>query len=223
MLARWSGAHTTRGGSPLRDYEILYIVRPDLEEDEVNQAVERVNALIANVGGTPSKTDVWGKRRLAYEVDHLREGYYVLTDFQVEPERVPELESTLKISDTVFRHLIVRKPAKAAAAAPAEAKAPAADGEAPAAPAAETPAAQAAEGAPAAEAPAAEAAEEPPAEEAPAAPEAEEAEEAEEPEEDEEEDEDEDEDEDDDDDDDEDDEDDDESDEDDDDEKEGES
>jgi small subunit ribosomal protein S6 len=103
----------------LRDYEILYIVRPELDEDQLNQAVERVNALIANVGGEHVKTDQWGKRRLAYEVDRLREGYYVLTDFRVEPERVPEMESTLKISDTVFRHLIVRKPAKAAAPAPA--------------------------------------------------------------------------------------------------------
>lgn len=117
---------------PLRDYEILYIVRPELDDDQLNQAVERVNALIANVGGEHVKTDVWGKRRLAYEVDRLREGYYVLTDFKVEPERVPEMESTLKISDTVFRHLIVRKPAKAAAAAPAAA--PPAAASAPAAP-----------------------------------------------------------------------------------------
>lgn len=133
---------------PLRDYEILYIVRPELDDDQLNQAVERVNALIANVGGEHVKTDVWGKRRLAYEVDRLREGYYVLTDFKVEPERVPEMESTLKISDTVFRHLIVRKPAKAAAAAPAAA--PPAAASAPAAPdAPDAPAAPEAPAAPA--------------------------------------------------------------------------
>ena len=122
----------------MRDYEILYIVRPDLDEDQVNQAVERVNALIANVGGAAARTDVWGKRRLAYEVDHLREGYYVLTDFQIEPERVPELESTLRISDTVFRHLIVRKPAQAAATV-----APPQESAAAEAPAAEAPAGEA--------------------------------------------------------------------------------
>lgn len=130
----------------MRDYEILYIVRPELDEDQLNEAVERVNGLIANVGGEHVKTDVWGKRRLAYEVDRLREGYYVLTDFKVEPERVPEMESTLKISDTVFRHLIVRKPAKAGAveaAEPAAAAVPAAQAPAAAAeaPAAEAPAA----------------------------------------------------------------------------------
>jgi small subunit ribosomal protein S6 len=68
---------------------------------------------------------VWGRRRLAYEVRHLREGQYVLTDFQIDPARVPELEGTLKISDTVFRHLVVRKPEirsrrKPKAAKPAE-------------------------------------------------------------------------------------------------------
>lgn len=94
----------------LRDYEILYIVRPDLEEEQLNEAVAQVNRLIENLGGNTLKTDVWGRRRLAYEVRHLREGQYVLTDFRIEPARVPEMEATLKISDTVFRHLVVRKP-----------------------------------------------------------------------------------------------------------------
>jgi small subunit ribosomal protein S6 len=94
----------------LRDYEILYIVRPELDEDRLNEAIATVNRLIENLGGKSQKTDIWGRRRLAYEVRHLREGQYVLTDFQVEPARVPEMEATLKISETVFRHLIVRKP-----------------------------------------------------------------------------------------------------------------
>ena len=133
----------------MRDYEILYIVRPELDEEQLNLAIERVNSLIGNLGGASQKTDIWGKRRLAYEVGRLREGYYVLTDFEIEPERVPEMESTLKISDTVFRHLIVRKPEKAAATPPAASAAPAdAEVAAPAAPvespAAEPPAVEAA-------------------------------------------------------------------------------
>jgi small subunit ribosomal protein S6 len=103
----------------LRDYEILYIVRPDLDDEQVAEAVQRVNTLIANSGGNGQRTDVWGRRRLAYEVDHLREGHYVLTEFEIEPERIAEMESSLKISDTVFRHLIVRRPPKTAAAGPA--------------------------------------------------------------------------------------------------------
>jgi small subunit ribosomal protein S6 len=94
----------------LRDYEILYIVRPELDEEQLQGAIGTVDQLIQSLGGAVQKTDVWGRRRLAYEVRHLREGQYVLTDFQIDPARVPELEGALKISDTVFRHLVVRKP-----------------------------------------------------------------------------------------------------------------
>ncbi|HEY8812666.1 MAG TPA: 30S ribosomal protein S6 [Candidatus Dormibacteraeota bacterium] len=123
-----------------RDYEILYIVRPDVEETDLPDVTKRVETLIESLEGNIQNTNVWGKRRLAYEVDHLKEGHYVLTDFQIEPARVPEMEATLKISDTVFRHLIVRKPvlkpaaateAEAAAPAPLEAEAEAAAGDEP--------------------------------------------------------------------------------------------
>ncbi len=132
----------------LRDYEILFIVRPDLDEEQVGAAVKSVETLIANLGGEHQKTDVWGRRRLAYEVSHLREGQYVLTDFRLDPARVPELEATLRISETVFRHLVVRKPEKASA----KANGSAAGGSRPAAaaPAPENPAPAAAEEQPAA-------------------------------------------------------------------------
>jgi small subunit ribosomal protein S6 len=116
----------------LRDYEILFIVRPDLDDDQLSEAVQTVDSLIANLGGKTRKTDVWGRRKLAFEVKHLREGQYVLTDFELDPLRVPEMESTLKISETVFRYLIVRKPEKvlkkekqAEPATPPQAEAPA--------------------------------------------------------------------------------------------------
>jgi small subunit ribosomal protein S6 len=109
----------------LRDYEILYIVRPDLEEDKVQDVVKRVNTLIGRSGGSADQTSLWGKRKLAYEVKHQKEGSYVLQDFKIEPDRVPELESALKITEEVLRHLIVRKPEKptktSAAPPPAEA------------------------------------------------------------------------------------------------------
>jgi small subunit ribosomal protein S6 len=99
----------------LRDYEVLYIVRPDLEDDKVQDVVKRVNSLIKRSGGSSDQTSLWGKRKLAYEVKHQKEGSYVLQDFQIEPDRVPELESALKITEEVLRHLIVRKPEKAGA------------------------------------------------------------------------------------------------------------
>jgi small subunit ribosomal protein S6 len=96
----------------LRDYEVLYIVRADLEDDKVQDVVKRVNTLIERSGGTIAQTSLWGKRKLAYEVKHQKEGSYVLQDFQIGGDRVPELEAALKITEEVLRHLIVRKPDK---------------------------------------------------------------------------------------------------------------
>ncbi|HYM96874.1 MAG TPA: 30S ribosomal protein S6 [Candidatus Sulfotelmatobacter sp.] len=98
----------------MRDYEVLYIVRADLEDDKVQEAVKRVNSVIERSGGTVERTNLWGKRKLAYEVKHQKEGSYVLQDFQIPQERLPELEAALKITEEVLRHLIVRKPEKVA-------------------------------------------------------------------------------------------------------------
>ena len=100
----------------MRDYEVLYIVRADLDDEKVQDAVKRVNTLIQRSGGALERTNLWGKRKLAYEVKHQKEGSYVLQDFQLDPDRVPELEAGLKITEEVLRHLIVRKPEKAAVA-----------------------------------------------------------------------------------------------------------
>jgi small subunit ribosomal protein S6 len=96
----------------LRDYEVLYIVRADADDEKVQDAVKRVNTLIERSGGTAERTNLWGKRKLAYEVKHQNEGAYVLQDFQLDGDRVPELEAALKITEEVLRHLIVRKPEK---------------------------------------------------------------------------------------------------------------
>ena len=98
----------------MREYEVLYIVRADLDDEKVQDAVKRVNTLIERSGGTIERTNLWGKRKLAYEVKHQKEGSYVLQDFEFDPSRVPELEAALKITEEVLRHLIVRKPEKAA-------------------------------------------------------------------------------------------------------------
>ena len=96
----------------MRDYEVLYIVRADLEDDKVQDIVKRVNTLIEKAGGSVERTNVWGKRKLAYEVKHQKEGSYVLQDFQIGPDGIPQLEAALKITEEVLRHLIVRKPDK---------------------------------------------------------------------------------------------------------------
>ena len=96
----------------MREYEVLYIVRADLDDDKVQDVVKRVNTLIERSGGHTAHTSLWGKRKLAYEVKHQKEGSYILQDFQIGPDRIPELEAALKITEEVLRHLIVRKPEK---------------------------------------------------------------------------------------------------------------
>ena len=99
----------------VRDYELMYIVRPDLDDEALRTATESVDTLIRGLGGTVGKTTMWGKRRLAYEVDRLRDGHYVITLLQLDGARVADLERALQIHDTVFRHLLVRRDETAAA------------------------------------------------------------------------------------------------------------
>jgi small subunit ribosomal protein S6 len=91
----------------------MYIVKPELDDDAVQREIEKVNQLIQTNGGQVKKVTPWGKRRLSYSVADQREGYYVVTEFDLESGRVQEVERVLKISDTVFRHLLTRYEGKA--------------------------------------------------------------------------------------------------------------
>ncbi|AGA59794.1 MAG: 30S ribosomal protein S6 [Thermobacillus sp.] len=91
----------------MRKYEVMYIIRPDVEQETLQAVVEKFNAIIAN-GGEVIKSEVLGKRRLAYEIQKFRDGIYVLVNFNATPEVVAELERVLRITDEVIRHLIVR-------------------------------------------------------------------------------------------------------------------
>ena len=92
----------------MRNYESMYILHPELSEEEVKQHVEKFTNVIVDQGGVITKTDLWGKRRLAYEVKKLKEGYYVLVLFQGESAVSKELERIFKITETVVRYLLVR-------------------------------------------------------------------------------------------------------------------
>ncbi|MRN53867.1 30S ribosomal protein S6 [Paenibacillus sp. 19GGS1-52] len=89
----------------MRKYEVMYIIRPDIEPEAVQAAVEKFQGIISN-GGEITKHDVQGKRRLAYEIKKFRDGVYVLVNFTAEPAVVTELERLMKISDEVIRYLI---------------------------------------------------------------------------------------------------------------------
>ena len=90
-------------------YEILLMLDPDLPEERQTQIVTRARELIEKGGGTWQSHDVWGRRRLAYEIDHKPDGAYHLFLFQAEPETLDELSRILKITDGVMRHLAVRQ------------------------------------------------------------------------------------------------------------------
>lgn len=91
----------------MRKYEVMYIIRPDVEQEAVQALVEKFNSVISN-GGEVIKSDILGKRRLAYEINKLREGHFVLTQFSAPAEVVNELDRVMKIADEVIRVLIVR-------------------------------------------------------------------------------------------------------------------
>lgn len=92
----------------MRKYECMYVLNPELTEDEVKAYVERFQKLIIDQGGVVDKLDIWGKRRLAYEVDKINEGFYVLCLFQGEPAVAQELERVLRINEKVVRYLVIR-------------------------------------------------------------------------------------------------------------------
>ena len=99
----------------LREYELMYVLRPDLDEDGLRAAVESVQGLVEGQGGEVITTTPWGKRRLAYEIAGLRDGHYVIVEFRGDGARVRDLERALRISDHVIRHMItvaVPKPAE---------------------------------------------------------------------------------------------------------------
>lgn len=88
-------------------YELVYILNPVLGEEAVTAISEKIQALV-EAAATVEKTDVWGRRRLAYEINDQKEGYYVLINFSAESEFPKELERVLKITDGVLRYMVVR-------------------------------------------------------------------------------------------------------------------
>ncbi|MFM9331346.1 30S ribosomal protein S6 [Paenibacillus mesotrionivorans] len=91
----------------MRKYEVMYILRSELEQEAVQTTVEKFANIITSNGGEITKSDLMGKRRLAYEINKMRDGFYVLVHFNAEPAVVLELDRVLKISDEVIRFLIV--------------------------------------------------------------------------------------------------------------------
>ena len=91
-----------------RKYELVYVMKPEATEAEVAEMQAQVEAIIARVGGTLEKTDVWGRRKLAYDIGNHKEGFYVLHVIAGSGELMKEIDRRLRNTEGLLRHLVVR-------------------------------------------------------------------------------------------------------------------
>jgi len=107
----------------LRNYEFVYIISPEIEQEDLESATDKVGQMIVDLGGQVLHLDAWGRRRLAYPIQNFHEGHYMVAQVQLEPGTISELKERLASSEEVIRYLLVRteeKPAEPLAAQPPE-------------------------------------------------------------------------------------------------------
>ncbi|QSX05010.1 30S ribosomal protein S6 [Sedimentibacter sp. zth1] len=90
----------------MRKYEGVFILLSNLEEEVRNNEIEKIKNIVVTLNGTVEKVNEWGQRRLAYEIDKKRDGYYVIINFTSNADAVNEIDRICKISDNVLRHMI---------------------------------------------------------------------------------------------------------------------
>ena len=95
----------------MNKYELALVVNAKIEDDARAEAVERVKALIERFGGVITNVDEWGKKRLAYEIQKMREGFYYFIQFEADATCPAEVERHVRIMDNVLRYLVVKKEA----------------------------------------------------------------------------------------------------------------
>lgn len=96
-----------------RDYELGFILNPEVSEEETRAVLDRLEQIVANNGGQIVKVNQWGRRRLAYPIERHRDGLYIFIDMILSPETVAELERTLKVSESVMRYMTHKRDPKA--------------------------------------------------------------------------------------------------------------
>ena len=95
----------------MNQYEVLYVITPELDEEADKVVMDKFADIITANGGEIEKTEVWGKRRLAYPIDYKTEGYYVLVVFNANPELPRELERNMRNDERIMRYMGTRKEA----------------------------------------------------------------------------------------------------------------
>ena len=91
-------------------YEVMFIIIPELDEEQVENTISRFHTIIERTGGEPGDVNHWGRRKLAYEIDYRTDGYYVVMEFTVGERTLVELKRILRVSDDVLRHMVVKLP-----------------------------------------------------------------------------------------------------------------
>lgn len=97
-----------KGGVDMHQYELGIVFVPTLSEEEKLASLEKVKELVARFGGKVTKVDDWGKRKLAYEINKIREGFYYFIEFNSNGDAPNEIESRLRIMESVLRYLFIR-------------------------------------------------------------------------------------------------------------------
>lgn len=93
----------------MRDYELLYIIKTEVGEEQTQAVIDRYNGILKGEGATVEKVDKWGKRKLAYTIDKkYTDGFYVLVNFKGEANAVDEVDRLMKIDENLLRHMITR-------------------------------------------------------------------------------------------------------------------
>jgi small subunit ribosomal protein S6 len=93
-----------------RHYELMVILAPDLEERTIAPSLDQFLNVVRTAGGTVEKVDVWGRRRLSYEITKHFEGIYAVVDLNAEPDVVKELDRQLNLNESVMRTKLIRLP-----------------------------------------------------------------------------------------------------------------
>lgn len=89
-------------------YELIYIISPEVSDEELPQVIEKMSQSVANAGGNVVEVAQWGRKRMAYPIRRFAEGNYVFNRIELEPVKVKEIEANLRLSDEVLRHLVVK-------------------------------------------------------------------------------------------------------------------
>lgn len=96
----------------MNHYELMYIVAPHVEGEALEAVIARVEELINSVGGSITDVKKWGKRRLAYEINDIKDGFYVLITFDTPPQSLTEIDRVLKLTEQIIRFLITKDETK---------------------------------------------------------------------------------------------------------------